>query len=217
VRSIFVRETAEPSPLASSFGLGVALGASGVLTLEALESIPSRFCAWRKRRWCDEDAMNEIFSHPWFVPIATTLVIIGLFPLVGYIVLVERKILADFQVRLGPMCVGPHGLLQPSSTLSNSSSRKILSQPTLISHFLGGAGDFYVYGLRLVRRSPVREEYLCGRRQRRAHGHLGDERGRHPGHHPGRLGSNISERCAVRLSARAMKWPWRSLCSRASW
>ena len=113
VRSMFVRETAEPSPLASSFGLGVALGVSGVLTLEALESIPSRFCAWRKRRWCDEDAMNEIFSHPWFVPIATTLVIIGLFPLVGYIVLVERKILADFQVRLGPMCVGPHGLLQP--------------------------------------------------------------------------------------------------------
>ena len=31
----------------------------------------------------------------------------------GYIVLVERKVLADFQVRLGPMRVGPHGLLQP--------------------------------------------------------------------------------------------------------
>src|SRR5207237_3798187 len=30
-----------------------------------------------------------------------------------YIVLVERKVLADFQVRLGPMRVGPHGLLQP--------------------------------------------------------------------------------------------------------
>ena len=37
-----------------------------------------------------------------------------MFPLVaGYIVLVERKVLADFQVRLGPMRVGPHGLLQP--------------------------------------------------------------------------------------------------------
>ncbi|MBM3760053.1 MAG: NADH-quinone oxidoreductase subunit NuoH [Acidobacteria bacterium] len=36
------------------------------------------------------------------------------FPLVtGYLVLVERKILADFQARLGPMRVGPHGLLQP--------------------------------------------------------------------------------------------------------
>jgi NADH-quinone oxidoreductase subunit H len=31
----------------------------------------------------------------------------------GYIVLVERKVLADIQVRLGPMRVGPHGLLQP--------------------------------------------------------------------------------------------------------
>jgi NADH-quinone oxidoreductase subunit H len=34
-------------------------------------------------------------------------------PFVGYLVLVERKLLADFQARLGPMRVGPHGLLQP--------------------------------------------------------------------------------------------------------
>ena len=35
-------------------------------------------------------------------------------PLVaGYLTLVERKVLADFQVRLGPMRVGPHGILQP--------------------------------------------------------------------------------------------------------
>src|SRR5262249_822811 len=47
-------------------------------------------------------------------PLLVTLVVIALFPLVaGYIVLIERKILADFQVRLGPMRVGPHGLLQP--------------------------------------------------------------------------------------------------------
>ena len=31
----------------------------------------------------------------------------------GYIVLVERKLMADMQARLGPMRVGPHGLLQP--------------------------------------------------------------------------------------------------------
>ncbi|HUB79367.1 MAG TPA: complex I subunit 1 family protein [Bryobacteraceae bacterium] len=49
-----------------------------------------------------------------FTPIVVTAVVIALFPLVaGYIVLVERKVLADFQVRLGPMRVGPHGLLQP--------------------------------------------------------------------------------------------------------
>ena len=58
--------------------------------------------------------LQTVLSHPLFVPIVVTLVIIAAFPLVaGYIVLVERKVLADFQVRLGPMRVGPHGLLQP--------------------------------------------------------------------------------------------------------
>src|SRR6476469_10073991 len=58
--------------------------------------------------------MDAVFSHWLFTPILVTLVIIAVFPLVaGYIVLVERKVLADFQVRLGPMRVGPHGLLQP--------------------------------------------------------------------------------------------------------
>src|SRR5215469_7912908 len=58
--------------------------------------------------------MDAIVHHWLFIPLVTTVVIIALFPLVaGYIVLIERKILADFQVRLGPMRVGPHGLLQP--------------------------------------------------------------------------------------------------------
>lgn len=58
--------------------------------------------------------MNAVFSHPLFVPLAVTVAIIALFPLIaGYITLVERKVLADFQVRLGPMRTGPHGLLQP--------------------------------------------------------------------------------------------------------
>jgi len=58
--------------------------------------------------------MEAILNNPLFMPILVTIVIIALFPLVaGYIVLVERKVLADFQVRLGPMRVGPHGLLQP--------------------------------------------------------------------------------------------------------
>ncbi|HJZ97473.1 MAG TPA: NADH-quinone oxidoreductase subunit NuoH [Candidatus Solibacter sp.] len=58
--------------------------------------------------------MDAILNHPLFMPLLVTLVIMAVFPLVaGYIVLVERKVLADFQVRLGPMRVGPHGLLQP--------------------------------------------------------------------------------------------------------
>jgi NADH-quinone oxidoreductase subunit H len=48
------------------------------------------------------------------ISLAVTIAVIAIFPLMaGYIVLIERKVLADFQVRLGPMRVGPHGLLQP--------------------------------------------------------------------------------------------------------
>jgi len=58
--------------------------------------------------------LETVIHHPLFIPMVTMVVIIAAFPLVaGYIVLIERKVLADFQVRLGPMRVGPHGLLQP--------------------------------------------------------------------------------------------------------
>jgi len=60
------------------------------------------------------DSLLLLMSNPWVPTILITCVIIGLFPLLaGYIVLLERKLLADFQVRLGPMRVGPNGLLQP--------------------------------------------------------------------------------------------------------
>ena len=56
--------------------------------------------------------MNVIM--PYVLPVLFALVIVALLPLLaGYIVLVERKVMADMQVRLGPMRVGPHGLLQP--------------------------------------------------------------------------------------------------------
>ncbi len=58
--------------------------------------------------------MDTLLHNPLFIPMAVMIVVVAVFPLVaGYIVLVERKVLADFQVRLGPMRVGPHGLLQP--------------------------------------------------------------------------------------------------------
>ena len=51
---------------------------------------------------------------PYLLPVVFALVIVAVLPLVaGYIVLIERKVMADMQVRLGPMRVGPHGLLQP--------------------------------------------------------------------------------------------------------
>jgi NADH-quinone oxidoreductase subunit H len=53
-------------------------------------------------------------TPPLLISLAVTIAVIAIFPLMaGYIVLIERKVLADFQVRLGPMRVGPHGLLQP--------------------------------------------------------------------------------------------------------
>jgi NADH-quinone oxidoreductase subunit H len=48
------------------------------------------------------------------LPVLYAVVIVAVLPLLaGYIVLVERKVMADMQARLGPMRVGPHGLLQP--------------------------------------------------------------------------------------------------------
>jgi len=58
--------------------------------------------------------MQSILAHPLAMPVLLTVVLIAVLPLVvAYLVLLERKVLADFQVRLGPMRVGPHGLLQP--------------------------------------------------------------------------------------------------------
>jgi NADH-quinone oxidoreductase subunit H len=52
--------------------------------------------------------------QPYVLPVLYAVVIVLVLPLLaGYIVLMERKVMADMQARLGPMRVGPHGLLQP--------------------------------------------------------------------------------------------------------
>src|SRR6266851_2741763 len=64
--------------------------------------------------------MNAVFQATieflrlYWPPLLCGVAVVAILPLiVGYIVLVERKIMADMQARLGPMRVGPHGLLQP--------------------------------------------------------------------------------------------------------
>src|SRR5712692_5518520 len=58
-------------------------------------------------------ALIDFVISIW-VPLVCALVIVAVLPLVaGYIVLMERKVMADMQARLGPMRVGPHGPLQP--------------------------------------------------------------------------------------------------------
>lgn len=56
-------------------------------------------------------------NHPqdpfWMVAAKALLVILGLLTAFAYMTLVERRLLARFQIRLGPNRVGPLGLLQP--------------------------------------------------------------------------------------------------------
>src|SRR5208337_4198057 len=70
-------------------------------------------------RWT-ANAMNPTvhpvlaFLQAWWVELVCGVVIVAVVPLIaGYLVLMERKLMADMQARLGPMRVGPHGLLQP--------------------------------------------------------------------------------------------------------
>src|SRR6266403_924148 len=54
------------------------------------------------------------FLKLYWAPLLCGVAVVAILPLIaGYIVLMERKVMADMQARLGPMRVGPHGLLQP--------------------------------------------------------------------------------------------------------
>src|SRR3989442_5007292 len=54
------------------------------------------------------------FLRTYAGPLIAAVVIVAVLPLIaGYVVLLERQGMAHFQVRLGPMRVGPHRLLPP--------------------------------------------------------------------------------------------------------
>src|SRR3989304_8594812 len=53
-------------------------------------------------------------GRPYLIALIRIIVVfLGVSLLVAYLVYAERKVLAHLQVRIGPMRVGPHGLLQP--------------------------------------------------------------------------------------------------------
>lgn len=61
-----------------------------------------------------QDSANLYPQDPlWLVAVKAFLVVFGLLTAFAYMTLVERRLLARFQVRLGPNRVGPWGLLQP--------------------------------------------------------------------------------------------------------
>ena len=58
--------------------------------------------------------MDEQVTRYVVVPLIQIFIVLNvLLGLVAYLVLLERKVIAFMQVRLGPRRVGPHGLLQP--------------------------------------------------------------------------------------------------------
>src|SRR5437867_7536255 len=58
--------------------------------------------------------MQDVLFDWALVPLVKIAVLLGIvLGVVAYLTLLERKIIAFMQVRLGPRRVGPHGLLQP--------------------------------------------------------------------------------------------------------
>jgi NADH-quinone oxidoreductase subunit H len=77
--------------------------------------------------------------RPYLLPVLYGVVLVAVLPLiVGYIILLERKVMADMQARLGPMRVGPHGLLQPLAD-----GVKLMIKEDIIPE----AADFWVFWL----------------------------------------------------------------------
>ena len=177
--------------MATSFGMRVALAVSGVMTL-VIGLYPEPFLqAGAKFAAAIRTICYRRYSHnPLFTPIVVTVVIIALFPLVaGYIVLVERKVLADFQVRAWAPCAWVRtDCSSRSPTRSSCCSRKTSSRPNPIKAIFWFAPCMStIHGAHGVRRAAVRQDDLRGGCERRSAGDFGSVGGGHSGDHSGRM------------------------------
>src|SRR6266581_3743533 len=70
----------------------------------------SKGCAYRSRRWLVLEFLNNAIVAD---VVKSAVVIFALLTIFAYLTLIERRVVAKIQGRLGPNRAGPFGLLQP--------------------------------------------------------------------------------------------------------